>query len=184
MELFWERGYEVATLEDIKAAMGGIASPSFYAAFGSKEDLFLEAVELYRASDGSTTSKALTEQPTARKAVEAMLREAVTSFTKSGVPAGCLVVLGAMNCSPSSQRVQEHLKQLRLQTPSVIEKRLERGITDGDLRPGVDTTAVAAFYTTVLHGLSIQARDGASYETLSAVVDGAMAAWKVLTRGT
>jgi AcrR family transcriptional regulator len=182
MELFWERGYEAVTLEDIKAAMGGIGSPSFYAAFGSKEDLFLEAVELYRVSDGSTTAKALIEQPTARKAVEAMLRDAVASFTKCGVPAGCLVVLGAMNCSPASQRVQDHLKRLRLQTPSVIKKRLDRGIADGDLRPGTDTMAVAEFYTTVLHGLSIQARDGASNETLSAVVDGAMAAWKSLTR--
>ncbi|WP_261361871.1 TetR/AcrR family transcriptional regulator [Frigoriglobus tundricola] len=182
MELFWERGYEATTLEDIKAAMGGIGSPSFYAAFGSKEALFLEAVELYRASDGSTTSRALADQPTARAAVEAVLREAVASFTRGGVPAGCLVVLGAMNGSPASKRVQEHLKELRLQTPTVIEKRLERGITDGDLRTGIDTAAVAAFYTTVLHGLTIQARDGASRDTLSAVVDGAMAAWKVLTR--
>jgi len=39
---------------------------------------------------------------------------------------------------------------------------------------------MASFYTTVLHGLSFQARDGASRRALMAVVDGAMAAWEPL----
>ena len=46
---------------------------------------------------------------------------------------------------------------------------------------GTDAAAVAAFYATVLNGLSIQARDGASCATLNAVVDCAMAAWEALT---
>jgi AcrR family transcriptional regulator len=36
MTVFWARGYEGATLDELKEAMGGITSPSFYAAFGSK----------------------------------------------------------------------------------------------------------------------------------------------------
>ena len=47
MELFWARGYEGATLGDLQAAMGGISPPSFYHAFGSKEELFKEVAELY-----------------------------------------------------------------------------------------------------------------------------------------
>jgi AcrR family transcriptional regulator len=43
MEVFWARGYDGATLEELQAAMGGIAPPSFYAAFGSKDQLFREA---------------------------------------------------------------------------------------------------------------------------------------------
>ena len=52
MELFWASGYEGATLEDLQAAMGGISPPSFYHAFGSKEALFREAVDLYVATVG------------------------------------------------------------------------------------------------------------------------------------
>ena len=47
MDVFWSLGYEGATLTDLQEAMGGITAPSFYAAFGSKENLFREAVELY-----------------------------------------------------------------------------------------------------------------------------------------
>ena len=47
MEVFWSKGYEGASLTDLTEAMG-INSPSLYGAFGSKEGLFREAVELYR----------------------------------------------------------------------------------------------------------------------------------------
>jgi len=49
MEVFWAKGYEGASLSDLTAAMG-INSPSLYAAFGSKEALFLEATEPTRAA--------------------------------------------------------------------------------------------------------------------------------------
>ncbi|WP_312464268.1 TetR/AcrR family transcriptional regulator, partial [Pantoea endophytica] len=45
MHLFWENGYESTSLAQLKASIGkGITAPSFYAAFGSKEALFAEAV--------------------------------------------------------------------------------------------------------------------------------------------
>src|SRR5215467_8279144 len=77
MELFWAQGYEGTTLSDLQKAMGSITAPSFYAAFGSKEDLFREAVELYKTQQGAPVLKALLEGPTARASIEAMLRAAV-----------------------------------------------------------------------------------------------------------
>ena len=38
MNVFWARGYDGASLDELLRAMGGITPPSFYAAFGSKED--------------------------------------------------------------------------------------------------------------------------------------------------
>ena len=74
IDVFWARGYDGATLEELQAAMGGIAPPSFYAAFGSKDRLFREAVELYRATMARACSRAL-EAPTAREAIGGLLRE-------------------------------------------------------------------------------------------------------------
>ena len=52
MALFWEHGYEATSLAQLKAAMGGISTASFYAAFGSKEALFRQAVDSYLATHG------------------------------------------------------------------------------------------------------------------------------------
>lgn len=180
MEVFWALGYEGATLADLQAAMGGIAAPSFYAAFGSKEELFREAVELYRGTVGAPIVRALTEPATARAAIETMLSAVADSASCPGKPGGCLIVLGAMSCTRASRNVQEHLRTIRLQAKEHIRRRLERGVAEGDLPAGLDLAAITSFYTTVLHGLPLQARDGASREALMAAVDGAMAAWDTL----
>jgi AcrR family transcriptional regulator len=103
MELFWARGYEGTTLEDLQAAMGGISPPSFYNAFGSKEQLFRDAVDLYIATVGGPTVRALQEGKTAREAVETMLRLTAESFSRPGKPHGCMLVLGATNCAPRTR---------------------------------------------------------------------------------
>jgi len=43
-----------------------------------------------------------------------------------------------------------------------------------------DLAAVASFYATVMDGITIQSRDGASRKTLRAVAEAAMAAWDSL----
>ena len=63
MELFWALGYEGTTLTDLQQAMGDISAPSFYAAFGSKEQLFREAVEFYTQTQRAPMARALNNQP-------------------------------------------------------------------------------------------------------------------------
>jgi len=185
MELFWARGYEGVTLEDLQAAMGGISPPSFYHAFGSKEALFRKAVDLYVATVGEPAMRALQEGQTARAGMEVMLRATAESASRPGKPHGCLVALGAINCAPSNQGPQDYLRAIRRRAPAVIEQRLKRAIAAGELPRKLDTVAMAAFYATVLHGLTARAGDGASRKALMAAVDGAMAAWSafVLTAG-
>src|SRR5919198_2416302 len=91
MEIFWARGYEGTTLADLQKAMGGITAPSFYAAFGSKEDLFREAVELYKENQGAPIGKALAEGATARASIEAMLRASAAHVSGQDHPPGCLI---------------------------------------------------------------------------------------------
>src|SRR5262249_26139711 len=97
-------------------------------------------------------------------------------------PRGCLLVQGAILCSPSSDDVQEYLHQVRLETQRTVTKRLKAGLADGDVPKGTNIAALASFYTTLIHGFSIQARDGASRASLMSAVDCAMAAWDTLVR--
>lgn len=177
MDVFWTLGFEAATLTDLQAAMGGISAPSFYAAYGSKEKLFREAVELYSRTLGAPMMKALTDAPSTRAAIRRWLHAAVEAFCKPGKPRGCMLVVAAMNSAPSDRTVQEYLHSLRARRRRLIRERLARGVRDGELPRGLDPAALASFYTTVVDGLAIQARDGTPRRTLDFTVRCAMAAW-------
>lgn len=180
MELFWAKGYEGASLDELLLVMGGINPPSFYAAFGSKERLFYEVVERYAATVGDRPKGALESRPTAREGVEAMLRAAVDLYSDPDTPPGCLVYLGAINCAPANMPVQEHMRGFRIQAPVLIRNRLARGVAEGDVPPGVDLEPLVSLYASVVYGLPIRARDGASREDLVAGITAAMAAWDAL----
>lgn len=184
MNLFWALGYEGTTLADLQRAMGGITAPSFYAAFGSKEKLFREAVELYGKTQGIPMARALAEGPTARASMAGLLRAAADSFSQAGKPRGCLLVMAAINCMPANQSVQDHLRAQRKLLQTIILQRLQRGVREGELRRRADLNGLALFYATVLDGLSIQARDGASRKALRATADYAMAAWDTVAKET
>lgn len=180
MDVFWSKGYDGASLTDLTAAMG-INSPSLYGAFGSKEGLFREAVELYRETEGGSARRALQDAPTAREAIQSMLLASAERFTASGTPSGCMIVLSAPAGCVNQAGVGDFLGDNRRDMQNRILVRLNAGALHGELPAGADLKSLAAFYTTVLHGMSIQARDGASRKTLQAVARQAMCAWDALT---
>lgn len=176
MEVFWARGYEGATLEELQTAMGGIAPPSFYAAFGSKDELFREAVTLYYSGMRQHIMAAL-DSPTAKESLEAMMRVGIEQFTAGDGPTGCLIVLGALNLTKANKDAHDFLFELRQQGLEIIRQRLARGVADGDVPAGAPLSEMAYFYFTVMHGLAVRARDGASRQALMAAARGAIAAW-------
>ena len=89
MEVFWERGYQAASMTDLTEAMG-INSPSLYAAFGSKEELYREAIGHFAATESDAILAPLLEAATARAGLTAgrgCWRCGRSSGHSSGTPA-------------------------------------------------------------------------------------------------
>jgi AcrR family transcriptional regulator len=179
MQLFWSLGYDSTSMADLRAALE-VTQASLYAAFGSKEQLFRESVDLYRRTTGFSTTQALAVGTTAREAIHGMLQAAVDAFSAPGAPGGCLLILGATNCSLENKAIQDHLLSIRREISQSISERLKRGQRAGDVPKTAPTAALTAYYSTVLHGLALQSRDGASGKTLMQVVDFAMANWQMI----
>lgn len=178
LALFWARGYEGVSMADLVAALG-IASARIYAAFGSKEALFREAIELYEAQEGGFADRALTGTKDIRSALEGMFRSAVELYAVA--QRGCMVVSAATNCAPENAAIGAWLSEhRRARTQSLIE-RLRQAKHAGEIPDDVDEVALGDCCATMLHGLSVQARDGVGAVRLNAMVDAFLAAFDMMT---
>jgi AcrR family transcriptional regulator len=176
MRLFWSRGYEATSISDLTEVMR-ITPPALYNAFGDKKSLFLEAVGYYEQGPGCFAREALTKEPTAELAVRRLLLGAVSSFTDPNSPRGCLVVLGATNCTPESADISTALAGRRRMAEEAVRARIVAGQNAGELSDDADVEALTDMVVVTLYGLAIRARDGAPRARLQEVVARLMSLW-------
>ncbi|MFF8842267.1 hypothetical protein ACF08N_05960 [Streptomyces sp. NPDC015127] len=79
--------------------------------------------------------------------------------------------------------MREHLADRRRADVDKLVRRLEQGGREGDVRPGVDAEAVAAYCTAVLQGMSVRAPDGATQAERERTAELATASWELVTVG-
>ncbi|AGA27031.1 TetR/AcrR family transcriptional regulator [Singulisphaera acidiphila] len=175
LEVFWRKGYEGTSLQDLTEAMG-INRPSLYAAFGNKEDLFRKALDRYVEGPGSFVRESLCE-PTARAVVERLLNGAALMQTSPCRPHGCLVVQSALVGGAAADPIRQELVSLRSAVETALRRRLERASAEGDLPPDADPADLARYVATITHGMAVQAAGGASLEELQRVVLIALRTW-------
>src|SRR5262249_30802954 len=154
-----------------------ITPPALYSAFGDKKRLFLEAVRRYEQSIGCFAQKALAEEPTAERAIRRLLLDAVKSFADPKNPKGCLIVLGAANCTIESTDVFEVLAERRRTAENVVRARIAAGREAGELADDADVDALTGMVTATLYGLAIKARDGAPRAYLRTIVEQLVTIW-------
>lgn len=161
MHLFWRHGYEGVSLSDLTSAIG-IAPPSLYAAFGSKAGLYRESLDRYFGMPGALTD--LGEASELPQAVETMLRKGIEAVTSAEGEKGCMVSSGMVQVSPDHSELALELTKRRNDMRETIKRAILRWLDEDR------ADALARYLATVLQGLSVQAKDGATREELELVV--------------
>jgi AcrR family transcriptional regulator len=177
MQLFWEHGFEATSLDQLKRGMGDISAASFYAAFGSKEKLYREALALYLATQGQVTAPLHDDTLAPRDAIELAFRRSAAMQTEPSHPAGCMLILSATVCSEANAPVMALTADERAATREALLECVRRGVASGELKKETDTAGLAAMFNGLLLGFSVQARDGVPADALDAAVTSALGAW-------
>lgn len=176
MKLFWERGYEGASFDDLTAAMG-ISPSSFYNSFGSKERLYHEAADAYMERAGEWFAGELGAATDAKTAFHRLLKAAACEATRDDMPAGCMISLAGTHVPPALTAMRDRMAGYREAGQSAMADRIRRGIAEGDVPKETNVEALAAFYSALSRGIVVQARDGASRDRLLEIVEVGMQAW-------
>ncbi|MER7178483.1 TetR/AcrR family transcriptional regulator [Streptomyces hyaluromycini] len=152
MDLFWRRGYAETSLQDLLKELS-IGSGSFYAAFGSKEQLYIRSLDRYISLQGADLETTLDEAAGIRFAV----RKVLTSMIEADLAdptRGCLVVNTATECGDqplAADRVNTAIRQVE----SSLAGALERAQARGEISPEKNPGELARFLTTFIQGIRI-----------------------------
>jgi AcrR family transcriptional regulator len=177
MKLFWERGYQGTSFDDLIAAMG-ISASSFYNSFGSKEALYREATQSFLDWSGRWFYGILNDESTdTRTAFSRLFAAIAEEFTCGDHPSGCMISLACTHTPPALENIREMMAEHRAFSDGAMAERIRKGIADGDVPDDTDVEMLAAYYSAVARGLAVQARDGASREKLAEIGRLAMRAW-------
>jgi len=160
MEVFWRKGYEAASMPDLTCAMG-ISRPSLYAAFGNKQQLFRHVLDRY-ASVAATFITTALDKTTLKDVIDGIFRGAVRFLSASNHPRGCLLIQGTPACGDPADPVRREVIARRLATETAIQNRLQQARAQSDLPRTVNPADFAKFISALIHGLSIQAANGAT----------------------
>lgn len=164
MRLFWRHGYEGVSIGDLTKEIG-IAPPSLYAAFGSKAELYREAVSRYEATLGGLDVASIHSATSLAQAVRVLLEGAVRAVTNPHLERGCLISSGMIACHPNHVSLARDAAARREAMRERIAQALQPFAGAHEVR------RLARHLAAVMQGISIQARDGSKPTQLQEIVE-------------
>lgn len=174
MEVFWEKGFQATSIDDLVARMG-IGRQSLYNAFGDKEALMCAAIEHYQQTALQPLVEALEAPGSPRANLTRVLHKIAERFT-DGQSRGCLLVnsaiefAGADRTSPVLSAVQAGFKIVE----RTFRKTLARAVEAGELPANYLVAEQATFFAGAMQGMLLMAKTGATRAALKRVADGAL----------
>jgi TetR/AcrR family transcriptional repressor of nem operon len=176
MRLFWQRGYEGTSIEDLVSATG-INRGSLYATFGSKCGLFLATLERYAIQFGKPLLP-VPDDPDPRRAIERMFDAIITRTSDPQWPRGCFMTNTALECPGAGDEIARKVAEGVGRQESAIYRVLQRAQALGSLDPKADARALARFFLGVAQGMNVVNKATADPSILRDMVTSAMSIWR------
>lgn len=154
LDLFWERGYEATSIQDLVDHLG-IGRGSLYATFGSKHELYLKALDRYLRSRDLDPIELLNRPGPALPAVRTLVRAYADEAARDARRRGCMIVNAAMERVPADASVTQRVQASWRALERALAAALARAREQGELAADKDPAAIARFLLVVLQGLRV-----------------------------
>ena len=172
MEAFWSGGYEGTPMTELLDCMG-IQKGSFYATYGSKHQVLVDALETY-AQERFCKFNALLDEPSPRAALENHLRAIADDARGSRRNLGCFVVNMAIEQAPKDDVIRSFVLKTFERHEGLYRRLLESAKTKGEVAANFDPQSVARGLFALVVGMRVLARAGAKPGMIDSIRDQAL----------
>jgi TetR/AcrR family transcriptional repressor of nem operon len=154
MQVFWAKGYEATSLDDLCEATG-LGRSSLYAAFGGKHDLYLRALERYEDGSAGRLNEALTRPVPIREAIAGFIDRLVDEIAAGPGRRGCFIGNCAAELARDDREAAARVRRGLERIEAAFRDALGRAKARGELAPYADVVALARFFTAGIQGLRL-----------------------------
>ncbi|GAB5518224.1 MAG: TetR/AcrR family transcriptional regulator [Rhodothermales bacterium] len=172
-ELFRCRGYEATSMQDLVDTLG-LSRSSIYDTFGSKHDLYLQALRRYRTDAANDHAALLANDAPAMERLERMLNGIVAHALAD--PHGCFVANAAMEVGALDAEVERSARAGLDGVTRLFTELLRTAQAEGDLTAEKDPQVLAHFLTATAQGIRVLAKTKAGRTALQNTIDVALSA--------
>lgn len=182
MTLFWQHGYEATSLADLVEATGAKA-PTLYAEFTNKEGLFRAVLDRYITRFASKHEAQLfCEEKSVESALEDYFTEIAACFASTDTPAGCFMINTSATLAASSRDIARTVKSRHAMQEQTLIQFLRQRQERGEIPAHCNPQALAEYINCILQGMSISAREGATFEQLMQITRTTLRIWPELLK--
>lgn len=172
MNVFWDKGYKGASLQTLLTEMG-IGKGSFYATFGSKHELFLDALKLYGRKQAMVREVAdiMTTLP-AKKAIERVLVRVMDRAIED--KRCCLFGKTALEFWQTDAKITKEVKGGVNQVEEAFRQVIIRGQKNMEIASDKDPDSLAQFFTSTFYGLQVMGSANPDRKALENTISSAL----------
>ncbi|CAN5416724.1 TetR/AcrR family transcriptional regulator [soil metagenome] len=156
MQLFWERGYEATSIQELVDATG-VQRQSLYDTFGSKHEIFLQSLMRYQELEGHQLSELIKRHPKGGLELIRAIFESTASQTVCDAR-GCFGANCAAELGSSDEAVAERIRIGRDGAEALLTRCLIQASDAHELRNSASVSALAQFLVNALFGLHLMAK--------------------------
>jgi TetR/AcrR family transcriptional regulator, transcriptional repressor for nem operon len=180
LEVFWARGFEGTSIQDLVDATG-LGRASLYGAFGDKQQLF-EKVLAHYTSRVDASLRQHDDEATAGAALTRIVRSWVATACPRTGQRGCFLLQSGIAADPDAPFAREVLASTQQRAEKGLEALIRTGQKAGEIPADRDPRKAARLLVMLQQGLATSARAGWGRTQLQAAADEAVA--QLLGRGS
>lgn len=159
MELFWSKGYEATSIQDLVEALG-INRSSLYGTFGDKHALYLAAIDRYCEDVVAPAVAELDQAPSPLAAIRHLFLSLPARATRRRERRGCLLCNAAVERAPFDAAVQAEVMGGLGRLGTALRRALLRARAADEIAPSINSSALADYLLSSYVGLTVIAKAG------------------------
>ena len=170
MLVFWEKGYEGTSIQDLEHATG-LNRTSIYNAFGNKRAIFDRVMICYKESVMSALFAELDGAPNIKEGIRRMLNGALDIHFDKDTPGGCLVVLSILESGQHDEASQASMQKILQDMKGTLQARLNKAKKSGELSSDLDAGSIATTIAATMAGMMVLGKANFSRAALKKTIN-------------